>query len=99
MTKFSKAYKVQAVKKYIQTGQSANQVAHEFGLQTYDLLMLIAAYQVHGSKIIYDPPQITAEFRIRLTLWAIEHNSYVEVARQFGYTHIPTILKWKKIYI
>lgn len=79
---------------------SANQVAHEYGLQTYELLMLIAAYEVHGSKIIYEPPQVTPEFRLRLTLWAIKHDaSYVQVARKFGYTNVSSIWKWKKIYI
>lgn len=100
MTKFSKEYKLQAVKKTIKYDLSANQVAHEYGWQTYERLMLIAAYEAYGSKIIYEPPQVTPEFRLRLTLWAIKHDaSYVQVARKFGYTNISSIWKWNKIYI
>jgi transposase len=62
--------------------------------------MLIATYEAHGSKIIYEPPQVTPEFLLRLTLWAIKHDaSYVQVARKFGYTNISSIWKWNKIYI
>ena len=99
MTKISKQAKLKAIQEYLSGNNSQQAIANKYGIHKIMFQMLLAAYKTHGPDILFNPPKVTAEFRIRLASWAIRNNaSHTQVAAQFGYVGIAQIVQWKKIY-
>ena len=99
MTKISKQIKLQAIQDYLSGKYSIRGITARYGIANSVFRMLIAAYKSFGSDILFNPPKITPEFRIKVASWAIQNNaSHSQVASKFGYTGIAQIVSWKKIY-
>ena len=99
MTKISKQTKLKAIQEYLSGNNSQQAIANKYGIHKIMFQMLLAAYKTHGSDILFNPPKVTAEFRISLASWAIRNNaSYTQIAAQFGYVGTAQITQWKKIY-
>ena len=99
MTKISKTIKLKALMEYANGYNSANAIAHKYGIASTLFKMLVAAYNTHGSDVLFNPPKVNAGLRIKIAQWAIENNaSYTQVAAQFGYTGMLQIKQWKEIY-
>lgn len=99
MTKITKQIKLQALLEYFNGLGSIGGIAQKYRINKRVFRMLVAAYATHGTNILFNPPKITAEFRIKIAQWAIENDaSYTQVAAKFGYTGMFQIYKWKEIY-
>ena len=110
MTKISKQIKLQAIQDYMSGKYSIRGITARYGIANSVFRMLIAAYKSFGSDILFNPPKITPEFRIKVASWAIQNNaSHSQVAAKFGYyRHCPncfveedlftTRAKWVIIY-
>lgn len=99
MTKISKQIKLQAIQDYLSGKYSIRGITARYGIANSVFRMLIAAYKSFGPDILFNPPAITPEFRIKVASWAIQNNaSHSQVAAKFGYTGIAQIVSWKKIY-
>ena len=99
MTKISKQTKLKAIQEYFSSNSSQNDIAKRYGIDRKYFRMLLAAYKIHGSDVLFNPPKPTDRFRITLASWAIRNNaSHTQVAAQFGFTGIAQIVQWKKIY-
>lgn len=61
--------------------------------------MLVAGCHTHSSDVLFNPPQVTPEFRIEVAHWAITNNApYTQLAAKFGYVGTRQIQIWKEIY-
>ena len=99
MTKISKETKYKAILEYENNEGGKFKIAEKYGISPRLFGMLIAAYQQHGPAVLFNPPTVTPEFRVKVARWAISHNaSLTEVAAKFGYCGTAQILNWKKIY-
>ncbi|MDN2649373.1 transposase, partial [Leuconostoc lactis] len=99
MTKISKQIKLQAIQDYLSGKYTIRGITARYGIANSVFHMLIAAYKSFGPDILFNPPAITPEFRIKVASWAIQNNaSHSQVAAKFGYTGIAQIVSWKKIY-
>ena len=99
MTKISKQLKLQALTECFDGRGGLRAIAGKYHISRRLFEMLVAAYRTHGPNIIVDPPQVTPEFRVALTRWAITNNaSYTQIAAKFGYLGTAQIYQWKKIY-
>jgi len=93
MTKISKQIKLQAIQDYLSGKYSIRGITARYGIANSVFRMLIAAYKSFGSDILFNPPKITPEFRIKVASWAIQNNaSHSQVAAKFGYTGIAQIV-------
>ncbi|MCA1355082.1 helix-turn-helix domain-containing protein, partial [Weissella cibaria] len=87
MTRISKQTKFKAIQEYFLGVDSKKSIARRYGMDEKTFGVLIAAYETHGPDVLFNPPKVTAEFRITLASWAIRNNaSYTEIASKFGYT-------------
>ena len=92
MTKISKQIKLQAIQDYMSGKYSIRGITARYGIANSVFRMLIAAYKSFGSDILFNPPAITPEFRIKVASWAIQNNaSHSQVAAKFGYTGIAQL--------
>ena len=99
MTKISKQIKPQAIQEYVSGKYTMRGIISRYGIAKNVFRMLIAAYKSFGPDILFNPPTITPEFRIKVTSWAIQNNaSHSQVAAKFVYTGIAQIVSWKKVY-
>ena len=99
MTKISKQIKLQAIQDYMSGKYSIRGITARYGIAISVFHMLIAAYKSFGPDILFNPPKITPEFRIKVASWAIQNNaSHSQVAAKFGYTGIAQIISWQKVY-
>ena len=99
MTKISKKTKYKAILEYENDLGSKAQISRKYGIPRFLFRMLVAAYETHGKDILFNPPNVTPEFRVKVAKWAISHNaSLTEVAAKFGYCGIAQISNWQKIY-
>ncbi|WP_260356005.1 transposase [Lactiplantibacillus argentoratensis] len=99
MTKISKETKLRALTEYFAGQGSSLGIANKYQIAPKLFRMLVAAYRTHGANVLYNPPQVTPDFRIEVAHWSIINNaSYTQVAAKFGYVGIPQIKQWKEIY-
>lgn len=99
MTKISKVTKLEAIHTYFEGRKSVRGVARQYGIPQMYFRMMVAAYRVHGEMILFDPPKVTPEFRVKVAKWAISNDaSYTEVAAKFGYLGVAQMMQWKEIY-
>lgn len=99
MTKISKQTKLRAIHEYLESNLGLNKVARKYGISGPSFQMLLSAFHTHGPDILFTPPKIDTNFRIKVARWAIVNNaSYTEVAAQFGYVRVQQIYNWGKIY-
>ena len=99
MTKISKAIKLRALIEYFDGQGSLKGTADKYQIALSVFKMVAAAYRTHGSDVLFNPPQVTPEFRIEVAHWAITNNaSYTQVAAKFGYVGLRQIQVWKEIY-
>ncbi|MDI6666113.1 helix-turn-helix domain-containing protein [Leuconostoc falkenbergense] len=99
MTKISKQTLLKAILEYTAGTSGKLAISKKYGIAYMKLNMYIAAYQTHGSNVVFKPPKIDTAFRINVASWAISHNaSYTQVAAKFGYTGLLQIQQWKHIY-
>jgi transposase len=99
LTKITKEEKLKAIIDVIEGRQTLRGATRKYQIGLKSLEMLLAAYKSHGVSVLYNPPQITSEFRVRIASWKISHNAtYTEVAAKFGYTGIQQIYNWTNIY-
>ena len=74
-------------------------ITARYGIAKSVFQMLIAAYKSFGPDILFNPPAITPEFKIKVASWAIRNNaSHSQMAAKFVYPGIAQIVSWKKIY-
>ena len=99
MTKVSKKTKLRALIEYFDGQGSLKAIAGKYQIALSVFKMMVAAYRTHGSDVLFNPPQVTPEFRVEVAHWAISNNAtYTQVATQFGYVGILQIYQWKEIY-
>ncbi|MGP3640645.1 MULTISPECIES: helix-turn-helix domain-containing protein [Lentilactobacillus] len=99
MTKISKALKLRALIEYFDGRGSLKTIANKYQISLNLFKMLVAAYRTHGVKVLFEPPQVTPQFRVQVASWAISHHaSYSQVAAKFGYVGSLQIYQWKEIY-
>lgn len=99
MTKISKETKLKALLEYFQGTQSLIGIARKYGVNKRVFGLLVAAYKTHSASVLFDPPKVTKDFRLKVARWAIINNaSYTQVAAEFGYLGIAQIKQWKEIY-
>lgn len=99
MTKISKGTKLRALVEYASGTGSLTGIAHKYKIHVMLFQMLVSAYQTYGTDVLFNPPEITPEFRVEVAHWAIANNaSYTQVAAKFGYVGTRQIQIWKEIY-
>lgn len=99
MTKISKEIKLRALTEYFAGQAGLKAIAEKYQISRRLFGMLVTAYRTHGSDVLFNPPQVTPEFRIEVAHWAIVNNaSYTQVAAKFGYVGIAQVYQWKEIY-
>ncbi|USS87277.1 helix-turn-helix domain-containing protein [Fructilactobacillus hinvesii] len=99
MTKISKEIKYEAMVEYFYGSKSRKYIREKYGFHRMALSMLINGFRTFGSDVLFNPPKVNAEFRIKLTEWKIRNNaSYTQVAEKFGYLGLFQISQWEKIY-
>lgn len=93
MTKISKQIKLQVIQDYMSGKYTMRGIISRYGIAKSGFRMLIAAYKNFGPDILFNPPAITPEFKIKVASWAIQNNaSHSQVAAKFGYTGIAQIV-------
>ncbi|APR08783.1 helix-turn-helix domain-containing protein [Lentilactobacillus parabuchneri] len=99
MTKISKEIKLRALTEYFAGRGGLRVIAAKHHISYRLFGMLVSAYRTHGSDVLFNPPQVTPEFRVEVAHWAISNNAtYTQVAAQFGYVGTLQIYQWKEIY-
>ncbi|MDO7802897.1 transposase [Pediococcus acidilactici] len=99
MTNISKETKLRALIEYFTGTESKSKIAARYGITLTLFKMLISAYETYGSDVLFSPPQVNGDFKLKLTKWKIRNRaSYTEVAAEFGYVGILQIQQWEKIY-
>lgn len=99
MTKIPKTLKLRALIDCFDDQGSLKTIANKYQISLELFRMLVAAYQTHGAKVLFEPPQVTPQFRIQVANWAISHHSsYRQMAAKFGYIGSLQIYQWKEIY-
>lgn len=99
MTKISKETKLRALIEYFTGTESKSKIAARYDITLTLFKMLVSAYETYGSDVLFNPPQVNDDFKVKLTKWKIRNRaSYTEVAAEFGYVGILQIQQWEKIY-
>ncbi len=81
MTRISKQTKFKAIQEYFLGVDSKKSIAKRYGMDAKTFRVLIAAYETHGPDVLFNPPKVTAKFRITLASWAIRNNVQVRLYR------------------
>lgn len=68
MTKISKEIKLRALTEYFNGQGSSLSIANKYQIAPKLFRILIAAYRTHGSDLLFNPPQLTPNFRIEVVL-------------------------------
>ena len=97
MTKISKQIKLQAIQDYLSGKYTMSGIISRYGIAKSVFRMLIAAYKSFGPDILFNPPAITPEFRIKVASWAIQNNaSHSQVAASSAIQALPKLFRGKK---
>lgn len=99
MAKISKQTKLKVTLEYLSGNESQRVVVKRYGIHYMTFRMLLAANEINGVDVLFNPLKSFGLFRVNLVSWTIKNNaSKAEIAAKFGYVEVGKISQWKEIY-